>query len=234
MARKTKEDTAVTHEGILDAAEQCFLQTGVSRATLEQIAARAGYTRGAVYWHFKNKMEVLDAVIDRIQLPIFSGLDILGVADDPQPLESLRQFHLHAFAELETNPHARVATEITFLRCEYVAETAAVLERQRRSTALALERVTATLRRAHELRQLRAGADPAACALRLHFVIMGGLRAWVMSPETVDLRRDVWAALEATLASFVADTPASSRHARRKAVSSATRRPRPAARAARR
>ena len=233
MARKTKEDTAATREGILDAAEQCFLQTGVSRATLEQIAARAGYTRGAVYWHFKNKMEVLDAVIDRIQLPIFSGLDALGIADDPQPLESLRQFHVHAFAELETNPHARVATEITFLRCEYVEETAAILDRQRRSTALALERVTATLRRAHELRQLRADVDPPACALTLHFVIMGGLRAWVMSPHTIDLRRDVWAALEATLASFTVAMPVPSRQARVKDVGSAARRRQPV-RAARR
>lgn len=55
MARKTKEDTQATREGILDAAEACFHEHGVARTTLEMIGARAGYTRGAVYWHFKNK-----------------------------------------------------------------------------------------------------------------------------------------------------------------------------------
>lgn len=44
MARKTKEDTQATREGILDAAEACFHEHGVARTTLEMIGARAGYT----------------------------------------------------------------------------------------------------------------------------------------------------------------------------------------------
>jgi TetR/AcrR family acrAB operon transcriptional repressor len=216
MARKTKEDAEATREGILDAAEQCFLHTGVSRATLEQIAARAGYTRGAVYWHFKNKMEVLHALIDRIQLPIFSGLDALGAPDDPQPLESLRAFHRHVIGELQNNPHARVATEITLLRCEYVEDTAALLERYKENSARAQELVTRTLQRARELGQLRRELDPAACALTLHFIVMGGLRHWAVEPGRVDLSRDVLGALDATLQSYTTATavPASERKAK--------------------
>ncbi len=59
MARKSKEDAQATREGILDAAVACFHEHGVVATTLAMIAARAGYTRGAVYWHFKNKTEVL-------------------------------------------------------------------------------------------------------------------------------------------------------------------------------
>ena len=65
MARKTKEEAQATRAGILDAAQACFHEFGVAGTSLAMIGARAGYTRGAVYWHFKNKTEVLTAMIDR-------------------------------------------------------------------------------------------------------------------------------------------------------------------------
>jgi len=45
-----------TKNDILEAAINVFVEKGVVRSTLEQIAAKAGFTRGAVYWHFKIKM----------------------------------------------------------------------------------------------------------------------------------------------------------------------------------
>ena len=39
-----------------------FYREGVARATLEQIAREAGVTRGALYWHFNNKVDILDAL----------------------------------------------------------------------------------------------------------------------------------------------------------------------------
>lgn len=59
MARKTKIDTEKTYLALLDAAAELFLQKGVNRTTLQEIAAHAGLTRGAVYWHFKGKDEIV-------------------------------------------------------------------------------------------------------------------------------------------------------------------------------
>jgi len=44
-----------THRLLLDAAERVFVRLGYQGATLDGIAAEAGFTKGAVYWHFKNK-----------------------------------------------------------------------------------------------------------------------------------------------------------------------------------
>jgi TetR/AcrR family acrAB operon transcriptional repressor len=54
MARKTKEEAQETRNAILDAAELVFQEHGVSHTSLAEIAAAAGVTRGAVYWHFAN------------------------------------------------------------------------------------------------------------------------------------------------------------------------------------
>ena len=74
MARKTKEAAQATREGILDAAQSCFHEFGVASTSLAMIGERAGYTRGAVYWHFKNKTEVLTAMIDRERVPFIERL----------------------------------------------------------------------------------------------------------------------------------------------------------------
>lgn len=56
--RRTKEDAELTKQTILKAAVDVFTERGVAKASLEEIARKADVTRGAVYWHFKNKMEI--------------------------------------------------------------------------------------------------------------------------------------------------------------------------------
>lgn len=63
MARKTKEDTEQTRQAILDSALQTFYEKGFSRTTFDEIAKRINLTKGAVYWHFRNKADVIAAII---------------------------------------------------------------------------------------------------------------------------------------------------------------------------
>ncbi len=59
MARKTKQQALETRQHILDVAMRLFSQQGVSATSLAQIAQAAGVTRGAIYWHFKDKSDLL-------------------------------------------------------------------------------------------------------------------------------------------------------------------------------
>lgn len=65
MARKTKEDTEQTRQAILDSALQTFYEKGFSRTTFDEIAKRINLTKGAVYWHFRNKTDLISALIKR-------------------------------------------------------------------------------------------------------------------------------------------------------------------------
>ena len=69
MARKTKEEALKTREAILDSAIRVFSIRGVSRTTLANIAKEAGVTRGAIYWHFRNKEDLLAALWEQLLLP---------------------------------------------------------------------------------------------------------------------------------------------------------------------
>ncbi|MFQ6404012.1 TetR family transcriptional regulator [Methylophilus sp. 'Pure River'] len=66
MARKTKEDAQKTRDQILDAAEHVFYRKGFTLTTMADIAEAAELSRGAVYGHYKGKLEVATAMAERV------------------------------------------------------------------------------------------------------------------------------------------------------------------------
>lgn len=53
-----KEKQAETRRRLLDAGERVFLRRGLQGSSIEEIAAEAGYTKGAFYSNFKGKDEL--------------------------------------------------------------------------------------------------------------------------------------------------------------------------------
>ena len=107
MARRTKEDALVTRSLILDAAERVFQRRGVSRTSLQEIAQEADLTRGAIYWHFQNKGEVFNAMLDRVTLPMEASFkDPPGTTID-NPLEQVRLSFANAFQKTVHDPQVR-------------------------------------------------------------------------------------------------------------------------------
>jgi len=202
MARKTKEDTEATRAGILDAAESCFHEHGVARTTLEMIGARAGYTRGAVYWHFKNKNEVLMAVIERVHLPFMQDLERTAAADRDTPVQDLRAVLLGSLIELKHDARLRKTMEI-MLRSDTSADNKVLAEHQQAGFRDGMERMTRALERAEQLGQLKPGVSPAMVARMIHATTLGVLHSAMVEPELMDIERDGTAALDLTLSAYV-------------------------------
>jgi AcrR family transcriptional regulator len=76
-----------TRDLLLDAAEQVFAERGFEGASLEEIAQRAGYTRGAIYKHFGGKEEMFLEANKRFnERYVHAFVDAI---DPTQPLEDL-------------------------------------------------------------------------------------------------------------------------------------------------
>lgn len=59
MPKRTHEEALQTKKQIMDAAVALFSVKGYEKTTLSDVARAAGVTRGAIYWHFENKGELL-------------------------------------------------------------------------------------------------------------------------------------------------------------------------------
>jgi TetR/AcrR family transcriptional regulator, acrAB operon repressor len=64
--KRTKEEAEATKERIVKAAVRVFAEQGFNGASLSDIATQAGVTRGAIYWHFKNKEALIEELLQRI------------------------------------------------------------------------------------------------------------------------------------------------------------------------
>lgn len=53
-----------TRSRILEAAARCFSRKGFAQASLDEVAAEAGLTKGAVYWHFESKHDLFFALLE--------------------------------------------------------------------------------------------------------------------------------------------------------------------------
>lgn len=76
---------------ILDAATNVFIRLGLHKARVDDIADEANLSKGAVYWYFKSRDEIIVAILDRLFEREFSGLRELQSKDRPA-LERLEQF----------------------------------------------------------------------------------------------------------------------------------------------
>ncbi|WP_371322932.1 TetR family transcriptional regulator [Dechloromonas sp. ZY10] len=165
MVRKTREEAEKTRKQIVDAARAVFHRCGVSRSTLEKIAQEAGVTRGAVYWHFKDKAELFFAVREDIFVPLLERTDsILFSEAYGDPLDAIQASLQEFFRVLDDCAVVREVFEIMILRCEYVQEFAGVQEEVNRPAIDFLAKIERMYVRAAERRTLRAGLDPFAAA----------------------------------------------------------------------
>jgi TetR/AcrR family transcriptional regulator, acrAB operon repressor len=165
MVRKTKEDAEKTRQDIIESARSVFHECGVSRSTLEKIAKEAGVTRGAIYWHFKDKAELFFAMREDVFAPMVERTDSLLFSEAfDNPLDAIEASLQEFFRVLDDCPVVREVFEIMISRCEYVDEFAAVQEEAGRPAFEFLEKMERFYRKAADKGTLRERLDPLAMA----------------------------------------------------------------------
>ena len=189
MARKTKEEAQVTRAAILDAAEILFQERGVSHTSLAEIATAAGVTRGAVYWHFSNKVDLFDAMIQRVFGLFEAKLADLRAENDANPIELVRKLSLHFFDRVINDPRYFRIIEIAWHKCEYVGEMATIrdahLECGNRYLAISED----CFRLAQERGFLSSCHDPRCAAIGLMAVTDGLVLKWTINRTSFPLKQ---------------------------------------------
>lgn len=177
--RKTKEAAEQTRWDILRAAREVFAQRGVNGSTLEQIAKAAGVTRGAIYWHFADKIELFFAMRELISLPLLDRIDgALVQAENNDPLGGIHRFLSATIAGLYDDEATRQTYEIVLYKCEYVGAFEPVLDQWMGCCQDLVGKLCRAYEKAAEQGQLRQGLAPKALALDTYCFFSGLVRLW--------------------------------------------------------
>jgi TetR/AcrR family transcriptional regulator, acrAB operon repressor len=207
IVRRTKEAALATREALIDAAERTFRREGVTRTSLAEIAAEAGVTRGAIYWHFRDKAELLDAMCERTMLPLDAAVARAGEAARADPLGMVRTLAVDALTQLATDGRTQAVFEILFHKCELVGELAQKGASRSTDRDECLSSVRGLFELAIDQGQLPKDADPDLIAHVMHAFVIGLMHEWVRSPEDYDLGAAAPGIVDAFLAGLRASPP---------------------------
>lgn len=189
MVRRTKADAEATRHRLLDAAEVLFQLQGVSHTSLQDIAAAAGTTRGAIYWHFKDKADLFNAMMDRATLPLECGFPDAEIPASrlEAPLDALRSGMCHVLSLIATDERLRRVFEVATHQVEYTSEMTAVRERHLRIRNQYLEMTSDSLQEAARRQPVTMPVPARTAALGLHVVVDGLLHNWLLDTDGFDL-----------------------------------------------
>lgn len=91
MARKTREESCETRKKLLDSALEVMCEKPFSNVSMNEIAERVGLSKGAVYWHFRNKGAIVVELVREICCAISNEPVIKS--DGADSLNVIRSFY---------------------------------------------------------------------------------------------------------------------------------------------
>ncbi|MFG3454710.1 TetR family transcriptional regulator [Stutzerimonas stutzeri] len=181
--RRTKEDAEQTRLKIIAAALELFSKNGYSNTTLAMIADEAGFSRGPIYWHFKNKDELYQAVLGVSQQPLEQLIEQSRSMAD-QPLKAIEHFISEWFRLLLENPWHRQSFEILLNKTELTSQMADTLKRERKLT----RNIVQLLQQLIEASDSSLAETVQPRALLLYSSLMGITHSWLFSPRLFRLK----------------------------------------------
>jgi TetR/AcrR family acrAB operon transcriptional repressor len=185
--RRTKEEAAVTRATVLKAALSVFSTKGYAATTLDDIAAAAKVTRGAIYWHFKSKADLYNTLTDELSA---RGADLVqqAVAEGGTLLEILKRVFIRQCALIEEDREARAVMELALFKTGLDPDLQAGRARQVKAGNALLEGITAAMQQGIDMGILRDDLDPADMARAFIAFENGTIQLWLNTPKSFSLK----------------------------------------------
>ena len=155
MARRTREEAEQTRQALLDSALRLFAEQGIGQTSLKQVAQQAGVTHGALYWHFRNRTDLVAALYQDARLPLDDlHLEQLQSASQ-NGLVALKDYLLSWIDLVLSDPHWRRVWRVFHLQSSDLPEIEALKPQLREEREEWLERLLQLLKKARKQKQIK-------------------------------------------------------------------------------
>jgi TetR/AcrR family transcriptional regulator, acrAB operon repressor len=187
MPRRTKDEAQVTRQQLLDAALTVFSAKGYSATRLEDIAAEAGVTRGAIYHHFGGKVELYDQLMQEITSEVDPLIE-QAITEGQGALDTLRRIFVIPLEYAASNARYRQAAELMFFKTEAIPEMDGAMHQKTEGIEQFTQRLTAIVERGMAAGEIRREIDARDAAVALGSLQNGLLALWMMGDTLIDLK----------------------------------------------
>ena len=189
--RRTKEDAEQTRQAILESAMDIFYEKGYSKTTFDEIAKRINLTKGAVYWYFRNKPDIVAALINDFVQKHIKRLEEFRAGKE-ENLDILADMMLLAYHHMKKNPLEYKF--IFFITCQ-MEWSEAILVKIRplveQTREVSRKIMSDTLCKLKENKKIKADVDVESITEILQALWMGLLENYLAKRMTLDFEQIV-------------------------------------------
>ena len=86
------KDPEIRQAEIMDAAMLLFMEKGYANTTTQDIVDKVNISRGLLYYHFKNKEDILYCLVERYSEKLLRDIHVIVNDDDKTAIEKIRAF----------------------------------------------------------------------------------------------------------------------------------------------
>ena len=190
MVRRTKEEAQETRSRIMATALELFCQRGLATTSLTDIAKAAGVTRGAIYWHFKDKEELFIALWQEMCAPLRHLMLASVDVDEPDPLGKFQTFLIEVLRTVAACPAHQQMFRIMFRLLASDGEPEVIRDVVWREVELHGQNIRSSLQNAVNRGQLPAALPIERAAVLLHCSMDGLIINWLNHHEQFDLENE--------------------------------------------
>jgi len=186
--RRTKEEAAVTRATVLKAALSVFSTKGYAAATLDDVATVAKVTRGAIYWHFKNKADLYNTLVEEMSA---RGASIVqnAVAEGGTLIDILRRVFISQCALIEDDKEARAVMELALFKTGLDPDLQAGRKKQIEAGNALIAGIADAMKMGVSQGILRDDMDPTDMARAFIAFENGAIQQWLASPKSFSLKK---------------------------------------------
>ena len=186
--KKTKEEALVTKQRILDNAVELFIQNGFSKTTLDEIALQANVTRGAIYWHFKDKLDILNELIET-QHENFSQFVQDLLKKDSSSFNKIKKIIEEIVRHFFETKSFQNFIELTWFKIEYT-ELSNLKSTKTELTQYFIHNFRHLVKEVQDLGEIKKNIEDNDIAITITNMINGMYRLYFMLPDQINTKEE--------------------------------------------
>ncbi len=186
--KKTKENALITKKQIIEKAVYLFIQNGFSTTTLEEIAQQANVTRGAIYWHFKDKLDIVNELIEneRVkQVQLISDL----FSEDIQPFRKIEKIIEKIVRHFFDTKSFQDFIELTWFKIEYT-QLSKLKSTKAELTGYFINNFKRVVKEAQRNKEIKNEINDSDVAITITNMIYGMYRLYFILPDQINTKEE--------------------------------------------
>ena len=200
MARRTKAEAEQTRQRILMAALDLFAESGYDQTTFEDVARRIGLTKGAIYWHFKTKPDLLTELVS--DMTAKHNAELARALSTPETLDELVVHFVERARIVVGKPIGRKFF-LMMMRMDWPSAKLTPIKRRLREVKTnPFSVIESALVLFQQKGHIRADADLACATMTLGALWLGAMKMQIDDCHAIDLSKTITLGFKAVIDSI--------------------------------